>query len=130
MSSNGIKRKNRQYTDEALSQALEEVRVGRMSRNEASKTFKIPPSTLFNKLNQTNENRPAGRPTILSAAEEAEIAEWITHCATIGDPRCRAEIIESAAKLAKLREGEVFGESGKISSRKLLMKLLILKILI
>ena len=66
------------YPVAQMEAALREVRAGTMSRNEASKTFRVPRSTLSDKLDgKSPENRRMGPNPVLRKAEEDALAK---HC--------------------------------------------------
>lgn len=78
-------RRYRDYTDEALEEAISKVRRGRLKIAEASETYNIPRRTLLNKIkNQHVQN--VGSPTVLSAAFERSLLDVIVACAEFGSP--------------------------------------------
>ena len=63
-----------QWSDEQLQAALEAVRSGKMKAHAAALKFCIPSSTLYDYLKGKSRRRYGGHPTILTCAEEKEIA--------------------------------------------------------
>jgi hypothetical protein len=61
------------YTQQAIRQALKEVRDKSMTMNEASVKYGVPKTTLFDRLKSASDK--VGRPTILTAEEEEIIVE-------------------------------------------------------
>ncbi|KAK6167094.1 hypothetical protein SNE40_021198 [Patella caerulea] len=62
-------RSYRNYTEDALQNAIQAVQSKRLSVKKAAETYKIPRKTLGNKVNEKHLNKP-GRPTVFSKAEE------------------------------------------------------------
>lgn len=78
-------RRYKDYTEETLENAIQQVTRGRQKLSEASKIYNIPRRTLLNKIkNRHQEN--VGAPTILSEALERSLADVIVACAEFGSP--------------------------------------------
>lgn len=73
------------YTKETLEEALQRVVEGRSTIREASREFKIPFGTLYNKYKGRHGGKP-GRPTIFTTAEEVAILKAAAKCADWGFP--------------------------------------------
>lgn len=76
-----------QYSEVDLNNAIEAVRSKTLSINKASKIYKVPKSTLSNKVNgKTIDGRRMGPLPVLSVTEETMIKEWILNKSKIGFP--------------------------------------------
>ncbi|XP_063386299.1 kinesin light chain-like [Cydia fagiglandana] len=81
-----------------------------MTQRDAEKRFKIPRSTLKNKLSQKQQN-PPGRPTTLSAVVENRIVDFINMAWDSGRIRSKAEIYRNVLEYLSLHIDENgFGE--------------------
>lgn len=84
-----------------MTNALSAVRSG-MPVKTASKTFKVPKTTLLYKFKGINpESRKMGPATIFSKTEEDLLVTWITSMAKSGFPISKDIFLSSASKLAK-----------------------------
>lgn len=92
------------YQKESLETALNEIRSNIKTVYAASKEYKIPQSTLWNRLKMSEETRILGRKPILNATSEKLLADWALEYAEIGDPRTRQELLIAAKDLSKLNE--------------------------
>ena len=63
------------YDYSKLTEAMEEVKEGRMSERQAAKEFNVPRSTLKDRLAERIKEEKAGRPTVLSVEEELILVE-------------------------------------------------------
>lgn len=81
------------YTQEQVELAVQSVKQGGSSINNASRVYSVPRATLFDKLNNRTKVRcPQGRPTVLKEAEEKVLAEWVINMARIGYGRTKQEL--------------------------------------
>ncbi len=83
----GTARKNNyrsRYLLESLQQAVEAVKQKKMSVREAAHEFKVPKSTISDRIQGKHES--LGRPTELSAEEEEILVERLTLMADWGFP--------------------------------------------
>ncbi|KAG5675309.1 hypothetical protein PVAND_005220 [Polypedilum vanderplanki] len=90
-----IHKKYRQYREEDLLSAINNVKNGDFKLYAAAKQFGIPTNTLRDKLKEKNEKKK-GAPQIISDESEKKIAAWIVDCAAKGDPRSKAEVLNAA----------------------------------
>lgn len=78
-------RKYADYSDETLQLCLDSIREGKMSQRKAAEYFKIPRSTIKNKLKNKFPSKP-GHPTIFSKAEEESFSAHIIKLYEFGFP--------------------------------------------
>lgn len=100
------------YTPETLQKALSEINNGTMTVYKASKIYKVPRQTLYDKVNDKykKQNR-TGAPTVLSQKEEALIVDWVIMMAQIGFPVTKDILVQSVRKLvAELGRANKFKE--------------------
>lgn len=79
------------YTPETLQQALADVRSKRMSKVKASKEYKIPLSTLKNRIRNKNV-RKVGAKGVFDEAAEGKLVDWLHDMADLGDARTSREL--------------------------------------
>ena len=72
-------RNYKSYDDQAVKEAVMQIKSGKMSLRMASSIYEIPPGTLSNKVNPKH-GRKAGHPTAFSANEEAA---FVSHMKTV-----------------------------------------------
>lgn len=89
------------YTDTDLGTAIEKIKSNELSYGAASVIYKIPKSTLHNKVKHP-VNKPRGGTTTLSKVQEEELAQWALLYASFGDPRTKHDIQIAAGDIAKL----------------------------
>ena len=73
------------YTQETLTKCLKEVRSGNLTQTDACLTFKIPLSTIKNKLKGMHNKKPGGC-TIFSENEEEIFANYVIFMSSFGFP--------------------------------------------
>lgn len=73
------------YTNVRLEEAVRNVREGRMSQRQASEMYKIPRSTLQNKIKKVHTNPPGGQ-TVLTVDEERKLKFHIIAASDFGFP--------------------------------------------
>lgn len=73
------------YTSEKLEECLQEIRSGRMSQRNAAATYRIPRSTIKNKL-KGKHSKNIGRSRVFSDAEEAAFEQHLIKLADFGFP--------------------------------------------
>lgn len=96
--------RRKKYTEENVQNALQAIRSG-MSKKLASKTYKVPRSTLqFRTKFPGNKLRP-GPSTALSMSEELSLKNWLIDCSKKGFPKRKDDLIASVA--------DFFKESGR-----------------
>ena len=93
------------YTEDDLQTAIDDVRNNKTTIYSAAKRFKIPFQSLSNRIKEKSSSNH-GKSTVLSADLEKELCEWILHCAKIGFPRTKDELLNAAAELALLSPNE------------------------
>ena len=69
--------------------ALNDIKTGKLNVHAASKAYGIPKSTLYDHVRGKYQKRNAGHPTVLSAAEEKEIAYTCEILQTMAFPLSR-----------------------------------------
>lgn len=107
------KRSYVKYSEETLEAALEDIRTGETTINEASKIYSIPRGTLQNKMKHRHMN-PVGKPKVIllikcdlarhankhanlllkvfSDDEENKMVEYILLCASWGFPMSKFDV--------------------------------------
>lgn len=99
MSATGTKKKNFQYSEQAMINALNECRNG-MAVSKSAKQFNVPKTTLFYKLKGVYpEQRKMGPATVLTSEMEKDFVEWIQSIAKAGFPATKDQILESVQML-------------------------------
>jgi hypothetical protein len=98
---NGKRQKYRNYSEETLKKALEEVENG-LSIYATSKKYSIPASTLSDRIKNPHP-KPFGSTTVLSRENENLLAEWIIRCA-----KTRDEVLSAAGDLANEGNSKTF----------------------
>ena len=86
-----------------ISCALEAVHQKKMTVAEAARTFGIPPSTLYARVNGRSSKR--GRPCYFTIEQEANLEELIVSCANSGialSPRILHKVVVNAATAKKV----------------------------
>lgn len=81
----------RNFSNEQLEKAIDEVKSGKLSIRNASEKFSIPKSTIARKVKQKNMNDP-GHPTALTQKDENIIVEKIIQAGKWGFPFSRLDI--------------------------------------
>uniref|UniRef100_A0A915IQR8 HTH psq-type domain-containing protein n=1 Tax=Romanomermis culicivorax TaxID=13658 RepID=A0A915IQR8_ROMCU len=85
------KRSYIKYSEETLERALEDIRTGETTINEASKIYSIPRGTLQNKIKHWHMN-PVGKPKVFSEDEENKMVDYILLCASWGFPMTKLDV--------------------------------------
>ena len=88
-------RKNKQYVDEDVKEALSLIKKGR-SVHSASIQFGVPFSTFFCKATGKLpiDKRPDA-PTILTSDEEKPLVAWVIHVSKCGFPVTKIQLLKS-----------------------------------
>ena len=97
--------KRKQWTDEQMQGAMDDVTTGRCSANGAAKKHGVPPSTLKDRLSgRIVHGTKSGPKPYLSAAEEEELAGELISAANIGYGKTRAEVLTIVERHVELKE--------------------------
>lgn len=89
----------REYTEKALSSAIEAIRGG-LSQRKASECYGIPRSTIQDRLNGAGTHSQAAEPfQRLSTKQEKHLATWILTQDALGVPATHAQLKEFAARI-------------------------------
>lgn len=91
-----------EYTDESLNNAISDVKNKLFSACKAAKLYKIPKSTILDRL-KNPEVKNHGKSTVLTQEEEQKLANWLIQCASMGFPRTRDDLICTAGEILNLR---------------------------
>ena len=87
--------KRREWTSENLQAALKAVRSDNLSLRRAEATFGVPKSTLaFYLSGKAEVGAKPGPFSILTAAEEAKLVEYIVHMSEIGYRRIKENVLD------------------------------------
>lgn len=89
------------YSESDMEVALEKIKTKELTYGAASLIYKIPKTTLFNKVQQP-VNLRRGNSTTLTKGQEDELAQWIFLYAACGDPRTKRDIQIAAGDIANL----------------------------
>lgn len=109
------KRKNRQYTQQQLENAIRMTNEG-TDAWEAAKSHGIPYQTLSDRLNGRYKSSQVGAKSILSKEDEMELVNWIRNRAKLGYPLSKKEFTDAAVKVANRRGKKTFGPKGLSSN--------------
>ena len=89
------------YNSNTVTEAIAAIKNG-MTMYKASKVFKIPRSTLQDKVKgKYKEGAKRGPPTVLSKTEETNLVEWIIHLGKMGFPITKEHLLDSVSHLCK-----------------------------
>lgn len=88
--------------------AIQEVKNGNLSINQASQKYNVPSSTVHDYVKGKHSENPKkrGPKNILKPDEEQKIAEWLIQCSEMGDPRNEDDLKVTAAKMRNVRLGD------------------------
>ena len=87
-------RKLRQWTDDGMVRAMNSVQSGILGVNEAAREYKIPPTTLKDRLSgRVIHGTNMGAKPYLSHEEERELVEFLLNCAKMGYGKTRKEVL-------------------------------------
>lgn len=101
------KERKKQYCEDIMAKAVGDIKDNLMSAYAASKKYKIPVSTLRDRLKGVH-NKTYGAVKVLSDEEETLLAEWIILCAKAGFPKSKKQILKTAGDLANLHPEKTF----------------------
>ena len=80
--------------EEKLHKAYEAVKTDRMTLRQASEVFGVPKSTLHDRLTgKVLFGSHSGPSRLMSEREEEELVSFLIHCASVGYPRSRKDIL-------------------------------------
>lgn len=100
-------RLKKQYCDEIMAQAVGEIKSNSISAYAASKKYKIPVSTLRDRVKGLH-NKTYGAEKVLSEEEESLLAEWVILCSRSGFPKSKKQILKTGGQLANLHPTKTF----------------------
>lgn len=86
------------YSSEALDDAVKAVKTNSMSKRRAAAHFKVPRSTLIDKLSGRYSMTPQPR-TILTAEEELKVATWLKATSARGCGKNKEELFLAIQKI-------------------------------
>lgn len=96
-SSSGM-RKHKNYDEDLLNCAVNEVKEKKIKIQLVSKRYSIPISTIRDKL-AGKHNKALGASTLLSSEEELKIIQWIIKSSARGYPVTRFDLLEVAKQI-------------------------------
>ncbi|XP_071776472.1 uncharacterized protein LOC139928027 [Centroberyx gerrardi] len=97
-------RKTQQWAPAAMEQAIEEVRAGRCSARQAAKVFKVPKSSLCDRLSgKVTSGCHIGRSTYLSTEDENSLVDYWLYSASHGFPVTKPQVLAHALAIYNLR---------------------------
>ncbi len=94
-----LQAKRKKYDPEVVGRAVEIIKSGTMKLGQASKTYKIPKTTLHDRVRGKYATDHIGAKTVLSADEEQRIANWVVHMSRVGYGRTRHELCTVVQKI-------------------------------
>lgn len=93
------KRRNYNYTENDMEQALSAVKGG-MKVREAARCFGVPKTTLlYRNIGKYVSGRRSGRQTVLTKDEEKLLSDWVIHMGDHGFPITKLQLLDSVQKL-------------------------------
>ena len=92
---------SRQYSEKDMSDALENIKKGKMTIGKASKHFKIPKMTLSDRVNKRWKTNKIGRKNDLTDEQEKALVYYIKYMASIAHPLTVAIIKQFAWVISK-----------------------------
>ena len=105
--------KYRRWSQESLNEALRQIRSGELKVTEASKKFKVPRTTIFDRLrNRVDEQCPMGRKRALTPQQEIDLCKYMNHMNSCGSPLTKNEVLHYVRSLDKKNGRNVFGDNG------------------
>lgn len=98
------------YSDEAMTQAVNDVRLHDTPIRAAAKKFGVPRQTLANKVTGKSPlARKMGPATMLTKEEEERICQWVYESAAAGFPITHEQLLFSIQKyLNDLKQMQIF----------------------
>jgi len=101
------------YDKTMVSPVVEMVKSGQLTIGQASRTYKIPKSTIHDRLKNKYSTDHIGISTVLTGPEEQRIVDWALHMSRIGYGRTRQElattvkaILDDAGRTTKFKENK------------------------
>ncbi|GFR82144.1 tigger transposable element-derived protein 6-like protein [Elysia marginata] len=106
-----VKKKEKSYSQELLETAIDLVKSGKVGLKQASRDFKIPYSTLGEKI---RGRRPvkAGTKYLLLAHEEKKIVDWVKVHEDCALPRSIEDLRKKVKEVVELRGGSTKTKDG------------------
>ncbi|GBP21797.1 Tigger transposable element-derived protein 6 [Eumeta japonica] len=90
------------YDTKNIELALKEIKEGNIKIREASKKYKIPRSTIQDRIHKrAKPNVRLGRTSVLSREEEMEIENWLIKLAKCGFPRKKDDLLDTVQNIIK-----------------------------
>lgn len=90
------KLKRKLYTSEALKNAIQAYSASQSSLRAVARTYGVPPATLARKVkDRSTQGKRSGPSTVLDAAEEEDIVQWIFDRAKMGLPVSKDDLIDA-----------------------------------
>ncbi|KAK9539464.1 hypothetical protein VZT92_004570 [Zoarces viviparus] len=81
------KRETRKWTQEAMAQALQEVKAGRLTLRQAAQQFGVPKSSLSDRVSgRVSSDCVYGQRTLLTLEDEDSLVEYCLYSASHGFP--------------------------------------------
>jgi len=101
LQSNGVRRKLFQYSPTKIQLALNSIKDGSLNVLQASKMYKVPRSTLRNKLSEKSPDsvHQVGPKAVLGEETEAKLVNWILTVAKMGYPINKLMLLDTVEKI-------------------------------
>jgi len=101
LQSQGVRRKLFQYSPTKIQLALNAVKDGSLNVLQASKMYKVPRSTLRNKLSGKSPDsvHQVGPKAVLGEETEAKLVNWILTVAKMGFPINKLMLLDTVEKI-------------------------------
>ena len=92
------------WTEEDMEKALKGVVVNNESIRRAALDYKVPKSTLGDRVHgRVQPGSRSGPERLLSDAEEAELVAFVRRCSVVGYPKTRKDVIGLVQRIAESR---------------------------
>lgn len=97
------KKQFHKYSEDALSEALKKIREEKWAIRKASREFGIPRGTLQDRIHGRVIEKPRrmGPETILKAAEEQTLVNWLINLAKCGFPQKPTDLLNTVQKIIR-----------------------------
>ncbi|XP_031698045.1 jerky protein homolog-like, partial [Anarrhichthys ocellatus] len=115
-------RKTRKWTQEAMAEALQEVKAGRLSLRQAAQQFGVPKSSLSDRVSgRVSSDCVYGQRTLLTLEDEDSLVEYGLYSDSHGFPLTKPQVLAHALAIYNLRHREaqrtVLGQTWWINFR-------------
>jgi len=97
-------RTTRKWSQEAMAQALQEVKAGRLNLRQAAQEFGVPKTSLSDRVSgRVSSDCVPGQRTLLTPADEDSLVEYLLYSASHGFPLTKPQVLAHALAIYNLR---------------------------